>query len=89
MDAGNKQIDRLPFDVETLANRAAAPFHEHGIIGGGAVARDDMDLAIPSESFLDEIHVLDDPHIHRRNFTGMMAPKNVIDFIESGQVVLS
>jgi len=80
-DAGNKEVDRLPFDMQTMASGPTAPLDQDGVVFGRPIAGDDMDLPFPAQGLLNQIDMLDHPGIHRGYFAGMMTTKDVIEIV--------
>lgn len=86
-DAGNVEIQRLTFNVKTMAGGATTSLHQHRIVFGRSIAGDDMNLAISTEGFLHQVDVLDKLGVHRGHLTSVMTSQDMVDVVERGEVV--
>ncbi len=82
MDHGNLHIDRLSLHMQAVLGGASAGPHQDRIILRRTKAGDDMNLAVTSKLLLHQIDMLNHTHIHRADFTGMMAAEDMIHFVE-------
>jgi hypothetical protein len=84
---GDIEIEGLTLDMEAMLRHSPTMFHELRIVLGRPIPGNHMDLAAANR-LLHEIDVFQHPHIDSRNFPCMMAAHNVIDLVQSNQVII-
>jgi len=84
----NIEVERLPLDMETVPRSSPTPFHQLRIVRRRPIAGNHMDLAGTMNRLLHKIHMLQHSHIHRGNFSRVMAPHDMIHLIQRRQVIV-
>lgn len=88
LDTRDIEIEGLAFDMEAVLRDSPTPLHKLRIVLRRPIAGNHMNVLGRIDGFVYEIDMLQHPHIDSGHFSCMMAAHDVIDLIQSSQVII-